>query len=525
MDKERQGNSDMVRHRMHHWIGRLLSSFIFAVLAVSLLGSATRADQPAELVSKVSETIPLMERRVSLSGEQRSRRAAMGEICRQAGVEMKVDTDALTAVGLNCDESVSVKIVDEPLQYALRRIVDSQAHPGVYHEVRSGMLFLTTIQAAQARTLQKLPVWLQGLYTHGLLATVDNDGNVISIHVGEVMTDELLTKLETLPKLRELDIQVTKAITPAGLAHLSNLGGLEKLTLYAVNTDGAGLGDDALKSISALTSLRDLSLIDCGTTDAGCQFLEGMQQLTSLRLQDGRLTNVALFSVAKLKRLKSLDLSSYVATVAYGRMSFSPAALQQLAALQELEVLCLAGHAPKASFFGFPKLKSLSVGGVDDAAAATIAQCRTLTSLELTHTEITDGGLKAIATLPALRSLNLSSSIISDAGMSHLTGLSQLEHLQLRASNVTDETLKYVAAMHTLTRLDLYGSNGPGAGNRSRCFTANGLEQLEHLSNLRILWLSDLDVTGGYSVLKQLTGLRQLTLMMSGISDEELESL
>src|SRR5262249_39102495 len=149
---------------------------------------------------------------------------------------------------------------------------------------------------------------------------------------GEVMTDELLAKLRTLPKLRELDLETTKALTKEGLAHLGELPSLESLTLYNVNIDGAGLGDEALEAVSRMPTLRALSVGECGTTDAGVRHLEAMPQLTHLTLrQEGRLSDAALTSVAKLKRLRHLDLSSYVGTASYGRMHFTPEGLRQLA--------------------------------------------------------------------------------------------------------------------------------------------------------------------------------------------------
>ena len=117
-----------------------------------------------------------------------------------------MDDGALKAVGLELDEPVTVAITGEPLQDALGRLIEWQAHPGVYREVRDGALVLTTFQATQARTMRHLPEWLKPLYNHGLLATVDDAGSVITLTSGEVMTDDLLAKLETLPKLRELDL-------------------------------------------------------------------------------------------------------------------------------------------------------------------------------------------------------------------------------------------------------------------------------------------------------------------------------
>lgn len=475
--------------------------------------------------NKVSEVTPPLKRIISLSGEQRSRRAAMQDICRQAGIALRLDDEALAAVGFKSDEPISVKITGESLQDVLRRMIDWRAHPGVYREVRGGALVLTTLQATRVRTMRHLPEWLKPLHDHGLLATVDDAGGVITLTSGEVMTDELLARLETLPKLRELDLGATKTLTRTGMAHLGKLPALEILRLSSVIHEGDGLGDAALEAVSRIPTLLDLTIAECGTTDAGVRHLEAMPQLTHLTLrQEGRLTDAALASVAKLKRLRQLDLSSYVGTASYGRMRFTPEGLNQLAGLQDLEVLRLPGHAPRADLFPLPKLTSLGVGGVDDAAATRIARCKDLRSLELQYPDITDDGLKQIATLPGLRHLSLSSGIITDAGMAHLGALPHLEHLELRATGVSDETLRHLADVKTLTRLDLHGSGLPGV-NLGRRFTADGLRQLKRLPRLRTLWLTNLQLDGGFGVLKELTQLRELSLMMTDINEGEVAAL
>jgi len=111
-------------------------------------------------------------------------------------------------------------------------------------------LDLSSLPPGAEQTIQRLPDWLKPLYGHGLLATVDSGGEVASIIASRIVNDELLAKLKTLPKLRELHIDVTKDITPAGLALLAEMRTLEKLSLYQVNAEGTGLGDVAIRSAS-----------------------------------------------------------------------------------------------------------------------------------------------------------------------------------------------------------------------------------------------------------------------------------
>ena len=261
------------------------------------------------------------------SASRRRVAQALGEVCRQAGVALRLDEAAFTAAGVTLDRPLFVAITGETLQEALGRLIDWQAHPSVFREVRDGTLVLTTIEAMQRHTLRHLPGWLKPHYNNGLLATVDDAGDVTSLTSGDIMTDELLAKLPSLPKLLELHIDSTRKLTKQGIAHFGHLPAIQKLSLSSVNIEGAGLGDAALEAVSRLGTLRKLSVAECGTSDAGARYLEGMTQLTHLTLrQEGRLTGSAISSIARLKHLRSLDLSSLVATEAYGRMHFTPKA-------------------------------------------------------------------------------------------------------------------------------------------------------------------------------------------------------
>jgi beta-lactamase regulating signal transducer with metallopeptidase domain len=381
-------------------------------------------------------------------------------------------------------------------------------------------------KASMTEIERHLPDWLKVHYNRGLLASLDDDHNVVSITAGEVMSDELLGKLRTLPKLRELDIETTRRITPVGLKHLAELSSLQKLMVYRLSHNGAGLGDTVVQNVVGLQSLREFHLQHCGTTDAGLALLATMPQLTVLDVSgEPRLTDAAIASIARLKRLRSLSLNSYVGTE-QGWMRFSTDALRSLVGLRDLEHLHLVGQPVSAQVLNFPRLKSLSLGtaSVDDTCADRIAQCRHLQALDLVYTNITDEGMRKIADLADLRRLNLDSHVVTDAGIKHLTRLEKLQHISLRASRLTDEALRHLAGIKALTRIDLNGSGEPGV-NAGTCFTIAGVQRLKALANLRSLWLTNVDSAGGFLGLKELAQLQELTLMMTNIRAEELDAL
>ena len=389
-------------------------------------------------------------------------------------------------------------------------------------------LDLSSLPPGAEQTIQRLPDWLKPLYGHGLLATVDSGGEVASIIASRIVNDELLAKLKTLPKLRELHIEVTKDITPAGLALLAEILTLEKLSLYQVNAEGAALGDVAIRSAAGLPALRDLSVDECGTTDEGAKLLERLPQLTALSLRgEGRLTDEALNSIGKLPHLKSLRLASYLATERLGRMRFSADGIRHLSGLTNLETLSLVGQDVPADALNWPHLASLALGSpsVDDAVAARIGTLHELRQLELSYCGIGDKGMQYIAALPDLRRLSISSGVITDEGIRTLRSDARLEFVSLRASHVSDHSLRYLAGISTLTRLDLYGS-GQGGPSPGRNFTLEGLLALKALPRLETLYLNNFFLPGGgYTRLKKLTQLRALSLLMCNIRDEECDAL
>ena len=162
-------------------------------------------------------------------------------------------------------------------------------------------LALARAEVAAQVTENRLPAWMKPFYDHGLLVTLDDNDQVIALITSRIMNDNLLARLKSLPRLRELHIEVTQGITPAGLAHLGELRTLEKLTLYEVNAEGPRLGDVAIHSLAGLPVLHDLSISECGTTDAGARQLDQLSQLTALSMyQEGHLTDAALESIGKI---------------------------------------------------------------------------------------------------------------------------------------------------------------------------------------------------------------------------------
>ena len=125
-------------------------------------------------------------------------------------------------------------------------------------------LALARAEVAAQVTENRLPAWMKPFYNHGLLVTLDDNDQVIALITSRIMNDNLLARLKSLPRLRELHIEVTQGITPAGLANLGELRTLEKLTLYEVNAEGPR---SAMSRFTASLACR--SCTTCRSANAG----------------------------------------------------------------------------------------------------------------------------------------------------------------------------------------------------------------------------------------------------------------
>jgi Leucine Rich repeat len=104
-----------------------------------------------------------------------------------------------------------------------------------------------------------------------------------------------------------------------------------------------------------------------------------------------RITDLGVAKLAKLKKLKRLDLSGSTIT---------STAVKTLAALPQLQRLSL-----------------WNAQGIDDGAAPHLEALNTLTSLDLSDTAVGDATLVRLATLPNLRRLYVNETKVTPDGV------------------------------------------------------------------------------------------------------------
>ncbi|OWK34535.1 hypothetical protein [Fimbriiglobus ruber] len=136
----------------------------------------------------------------------------------------------------------------------------------------------------------------------------DPDGAVTSVNLGWTkrrITDEALSRLKGLPKLRELqlygDTKLGYEITDAGLEVLTDLTTLENVSVAWTRVTDAGL-----IHLKGLTRLKYLDVRGTMVSDAGLDHLAGLTNLSQISATGAKVTEAG---VAKLRlRLPRLNV-------------------------------------------------------------------------------------------------------------------------------------------------------------------------------------------------------------------------
>ncbi len=152
----------------------------------------------------------------------------------------------------------------------------------------------------------------------------------------------------------------------------------------------------------------------------------------------------------------------------------------------------------------------------DARLASLLAQNRSLETLSLDHTAITDAGLKRVAGLKRLETLHLYDTKITDAGLNYLKRLPNLKSLSLSGTKITDAGVGQLRGLVGLESLDLARTS----------ITDASLENLRAMPHLRFLYLIETQVRDeGLVFLSGLTNLEMLFLSRTLVSDAGLASL
>jgi hypothetical protein len=118
---------------------------------------------------------------------------------------------------------------------------------------------------------------------------------------------------------------------------------------------------------------------------------------------------------------------------------------------------------------------------IQDSDLAVFSQLRRLASLEIWVSEIQGSGLANLNELRNLRNLVIVNAMVNDTGVKTAGELRQVERLELRNNQITDDGLKYLQHLVNLKELWLQTNTG---------ITDVGLKYLSGLTQLKGIWLN-----------------------------------
>ena len=195
--------------------------------------------------------------------------------------------------------------------------------PGCAKVTDETVAALTALPALQDLDLRKTGMTPKGLRALAGAKRLDSLGIG-----GPLVTDEALTAVAAVPRIRTLSVHDADQVTGKGLAALAALPRLEELEFTRCPKVGPGLdelarfqrlrglflvlvpvSEVAMKTIGGLGALEQLALDRTGATDAGIQELRGLRRLSHLWVFDtAGLTDAGLGTVSELPGLRELSL-------------------------------------------------------------------------------------------------------------------------------------------------------------------------------------------------------------------------
>jgi len=244
--------------------------------------------------------------------------------------------------------------------------------------------------------------------------------NIISTQAN----DEWIAPLGKLTNLKKLIFVNNGKLSDTGLEHLAGLTQLEQFSYV-----GTAMKGHAFAKFDGWTKLTRCSFRGSSIDDEGLQQLcEHFPNLESISLAHAKFTDAGAVNLAKLTKLKGLELGSHNAT---------PQCLSNVTKLP-LDYL------------------QLGEGFDSPAALPLIKDVKTLHRLTLTNAKaLTDADLKLIAGMTQLESLEFSNLELPDERVAQLQPLSFLKSLRLvnRPKGLSAETQAKIKAMLPKTKL------------------------------------------------------------------------
>ena len=430
-----------------------------------------------------------------------------------------IATRRISILSEQAADDIVVEVTEQPVAYAktLARLAEELPRRAVGIELSAGFIFsrgafLSRVKAilADRARVRKLSRWALVATVTAVLVII---GIACAVSVGEkpsAPVESATAQRKEGQRARENSAQLPNA-TDADLAALKNV---EEITSLRI-TDG-NVTDAAMARVEKMTNLEQLLLANCSNlTDAALAHLRPLHNLRRLYIYAVNITDAGLANLRDLTQLETLNLNWC--------SRITDAGLSNFVSMRNLEGIGLAGtqitDAGLKQLTAFPRLSLLCLQDthITDAGLKQLAAFPRLSFLMLQNRQITDDGTSCLAGINSLRTLNLGQCQLTDAGLERLSGLKDLVDLSLDGTQITGAGLSFLKDMRRLMCLRLSGCKG---------ITDAGLSNLKGMGDLNTLYLDNTNVTdAGLENLKGLHRLANLALGQTRIGDAGIAHL
>ncbi len=306
------------------------------------------------------------------------------------------------------------------------------------------------------------------------------------------------------------------SITGDDIALFGRLGELQKL--YVLNC--RSLDDGMVASLAGLSGLRSLALTNTSMTDAAVEtIVASFPRLVELDLSSNTgLTGAAMKSLSSLTDLERLDLV---------QTRFNDLHTRRLKKLEKLRVLDLRGNMEAGDMTlgvvgGMPAVETFKHRStiVSDDGVENLSKSKTLRSLLAQDFAISSASGRHLAAIPTLESLEVfRCQGFGSEGVLALAPLTKLERLTLRdLPEVDDAALAVLASLPNLKRLYLHEL--PSVSDE-------GLKHLTAAKHLQVLdiWAVPRMTDAAVAAIASLPDLKELSIRETGVSEAGLEKI
>lgn len=228
-------------------------------------------------------------------------------------------------------------------------------------------------------------------------------------------------------------------VTETGIRALKEIEELP--TIEFAGAGNTEITPATLRALQGKPSLKSLSISFAKISDESAKILATLRSLEVLELRaQVDISPVATNEILQLTRLKELSISDRIV---------SDSLLVEIAKLPNLKKLSVRSvfmtNAGIKALHHYPNLNSLTIfagSAITDDGIRSLSEL-SLTSLELTYSDVTNEKLKALRKFGGLKSMTLMNAVaVNDEAIPYLAELTELKELNLADASLTKAGLQ-----------------------------------------------------------------------------------